>query len=217
MALCFSSLNIKFSGLDLNFSGLNVSNTQINTHDIPLSAMTFGIVIKFINRNFPLCKHVFMFQSNCDQFALNTTDVNSLEWANLSDFFVLGRTKLSICLTKLCIRKKRLAKCCTQVLMMFLRRKAIKDLLYCQWPSIRAVFCNFLIIFLYIGFFCICIYVCLHFLIVYLFVGWTRQLLVAVPPCEVGWGLLGGNLFQKHLLLLFATIAHHLSKIKKNR
>ena len=137
-----------------------------------------------------------------------------LEWANLSDFFVLGRTKLSICLTKLCIRKKRLAKCCTQVLMMFLRRKAIKDLLYCQWPSIRAVFCNFLIIFLYIGFFCICIYVCLHFLIVYLFVGWTRQLLVAVPPCEVGWGLLGGNLFQKHLLLLFATIAHHLSKIK---
>ena len=97
-----------------------------------------------------------------------------LEWANLSDFFVLGRTKLSICLTKLCIRKKRLAKCCTQVLMMFLRRKAIKDLLYCQWPSIRAVFCNFLIIFLYIVFF-LYLYLCVFTFSNCIFICWLDQ------------------------------------------
>ena len=104
--------------LSLNFTCFTFYSSAIQTHtlDIPLSGMTTGIVIKFINTNgclssanmfscfnsistylhrahpiiyhnmaymaclslvFPLCKHVFMFQSNCDQFASNT-NVNSL-------------------------------------------------------------------------------------------------------------------------------------------
>ena len=58
--------------------------------DNPLSATTTGIVIKLINTNSCLhflYKHVFMFQSNCDQFALNTTNINSIKSANLSELF----------------------------------------------------------------------------------------------------------------------------------
>ena len=73
-----------------NQAGLDFFNIQIHMLDNPLSATTTGIVIKLINTNSCLhflYKHVFMFQSNCDQFALNTTNINSIKSANLSELF----------------------------------------------------------------------------------------------------------------------------------